>query len=164
MKIARLATFTALILVAFNASANISLQGGVLLSHSEETNVSLPEHLKGPININTKQASTTASANYASGSHGSNVYASGNVGFQIYNGSTSRQYYYVDIYMCIANTNCTHTRNSFYLDSHLNANGGDPVYTSAYIPTAGKYEDEAIIEVSGYESSTARGVNTVQIF
>jgi len=164
MKIAKLVTLTALVLVALNASANTSLHGGVLLSHSEERNVSLPEHLKNTINTsNSKQASTTASANYASGSHGTNVYASGNVGYQIYNGSTSRQYYAVDIYMCIANNNCMHTRNSFYLDPHINAYGGGPVYTSAYMPTAGKYEDEAIITVSGYESSTARGVNTVQI-
>lgn len=110
-----------------------------------------------------KQASTTASANYATGVHGTNIKATGNVGYQIYNGSGSRQYYYVDIYMCIQNTSCTHIHDSYAIDPYLNYYGGGPIYTTAYISKPGKYEDEAIIAVSGYENSRATGVNVVQV-
>lgn len=150
-------------IITCNSYAQSYLHGGVLLNHVEEKNVRLPTHLKNIHNSQTKQVSTTATADYVSGYHGNNIIVSGNVGYQIYNGSNTRQYYYVDIYMCIKETSCTHTQDTILLDSHLNAQGGGSIFTSAYIPAPGTYLDEAIIIVSGAENSTAKGVNVVQI-
>src|SRR5947207_2994243 len=114
MKIFKSVILMPLMLIGFNASANSNMQGIIHIDHWEEKNVPLPENLKKISNLNNStQASTSASANYATGYHGTNVQATGNVGYQIYNGSGSRQYYYIDIYMCIQNTSCMHTHDSY---------------------------------------------------
>jgi hypothetical protein len=157
MKFKNMIVVTLSLFVAYNAHAEM------LDHHMEEKGVPLPSHLRHIQNVSTKLASTTASANYASGYHGGNISATGNVGYQIYNDTSTRQTYYVDSYMCIANNNCLHTRDSFILEPHTNTSGGGPVYISAYMSTIGKYEDEAVIEVTGGASSRAKGVNTVNV-
>jgi len=135
---------------------------GVLINSVTEYNVPMPDWMKKKIQVESQSASTQATANAAAGFHGQNVSASGNVSYQIYNSQPITENYWVDEWMCIVN-NCTHTRNTIVLGSHLNANGSGMIYTSAVLNTPGSYQDSAAIQVTGVDNSYTINYNTVWI-
>ena len=64
--------------------------------------------------------------------------------------------------MCIVSS-CTHVRDTLTLGSHLNSSGNAMLYVTAFMPTAGSYQDSASIQVSGIDNSSAIGYNKVVI-
>jgi hypothetical protein len=110
----------------------------------------------------TQTATTKATANYASGMANINMQATGNVTYSITNNSSSTQSYTIDRYMCIKNANCTHYHDVITVGAHLTNSGGGFIATYATLPK-GTYQDEATIQISGYEQSYAQGVNTVSV-
>jgi hypothetical protein len=107
-------------------------------------------------------ASTKAIANPASGIANQNTIASGSVTYSITNNTSATQSYIIDRYMCINNSHCTHYRDSITVGSGK-TNGGTSTITANAVLPAGNYEDEASIQISGFESSYAKGVNSVMV-
>jgi hypothetical protein len=64
-------------------------EGGAITNHFEEYNVPMPDWMKK--NLQSKSASTQATASPASGVHNQNVTASGNVSYQVYNSSSTQR-------------------------------------------------------------------------
>lgn len=149
------------------ASANVcsaqTLGPGVtLVQHIVTHGESLPAAFKNM--PNTKSVGVTASANYASGMHGETITATGLSSGKITNNYNSTKIYYVDSYMCIANNNCNHDKDTYTLLAGASFNIGGPGFTNGYLENAGTYEDEMVIAVSGTESQTAKGTNTVRAY
>jgi hypothetical protein len=110
----------------------------------------------------TQTATTTATAYQATGMANMNTMATGTVTYSITNNSSATQSYIIDRYMCINNAHCTHYHDSITVGSHQTNNNTSTLYANATL-SAGNYEDEAIIQISGFESSYAKGVNSVMV-
>lgn len=107
-------------------------------------------------------ATTKAIAYSATGFPNTTITANGQVTYSITNNSSASQSYIIDRYMCINNAHCTHYHDSIIVGAHATNGNTSNLMTSATLPT-GNYEDEAIIQISGFEASYAKGVNTVYV-
>lgn len=136
--------------------------GVTLLQHTETKGERLPEKFKEMPQTNS--ASTTATAYYSTAAQNSNAYVSGYVTGNIHNQSQSTQVYYVDKYMCVENSNCFHTKDTYQLITNASQSINAGVSTTAYMSVKGDFEDEAIISISGYESNSAKGTNKVHVY
>lgn len=105
-------------------------------------------------------ATTTAIAYQATGIANQNTMATGSVSYSITNNTSATQNYIIDRYMCINNAHCTHYHDSINVSAHATNSNTSTLYANATLPT-GNYEDEAIIQISGFEVSYAKGVNSV---
>lgn len=105
-------------------------------------------------------ATTTAIAYQATGIANQNTMATGSVSYSITNNTSTIQTYIIDRYMCINNAHCTHYHDSINVGAHLTNSNTSTLYANATL-SAGTYEDEAIIQISGFEASYAKGVNSV---
>ncbi len=110
----------------------------------------------------TQTAITTAIAYQATGFSNQNTTVNGQVSYTITNKSNATQSYIIDRYMCINNAHCTHYHDSITVGSGKTNTGTSNLMANATL-TTGNYEDEAIIQISGFESSYAKGVNSVMI-
>ena len=107
-------------------------------------------------------ATTTAIAYQATGFANQNTMVQGQVSYTINNKTNATQSYVIDRYMCINNGHCTHYHDSITVGSGKTSTGTSNLTANATL-SSGNYEDEAIIQVSGAESSYAKGVNSVMI-
>ena len=107
-------------------------------------------------------ATTTAIAYQATGFANQNTTVNGQVSYTINNKSNATQSYIIDRYMCINNAHCTHYHDSITVGAGKTSTGTSNLMANATL-TTGNYEDEAIIQISGFESSYAKGVNSVMI-
>ena len=110
----------------------------------------------------TQTATTTAIAYQATGIANQNTTATGSVSYSITNNSSATQTYIIDRYMCINNAHCTHYHDSINVSPHVTNGNTSVLYANATL-SSGNYEDEAIIQISGFESSYAKGVNSVMV-
>ncbi len=146
------------LLAATNVYAN---QDGVtLLEHIEKHGINLPNDLAI---LKSNSTLTSAMANPTSCTHGSVCYASGYVSYQIHNTSSDAQTYYVERYMCIENKNCYYVKDTYRMSADVSMSGGNNMSVSQYMGNKGIYEDEAIVKITGYESSWSEGVNQVDV-
>jgi hypothetical protein len=110
----------------------------------------------------TQTATTKAIAYQASGFPNTSVTVNGQVTYSITNNSGATQSYIIDRYMCINNAHCTHYHDSITVGAHATNGNTSNIMATATLST-GNYEDEAIIQISGFESSYAKGVNTFYV-
>lgn len=110
----------------------------------------------------TQTVNVTATANQALGIANQNTQATGQASYTITNNASVSQSYSIDAYMCINNGHCTHYHDQFALASHQTSSHQLVLYANATL-SAGNYEDECSIQVSGAEQGYAKGTNSVQV-
>jgi hypothetical protein len=153
-----------LLTFSINASASIHIEGGTLISHKEWHNVNLPKKFIHAKNIALRSVTTAASAAHDYGHVNTNAYAHGTTAFDIHNDQSSSENYYVDRYLCIFNTSCTHSRDTISLAP--NGHGydrGSPIFTVMYFSKTGNYPTQCVIDVSGPNHGHASAAGTLTI-
>lgn len=159
------ATMTLALLAALAANdtyAAATVSGNARITdHFEEHGVELPQSLRSG---KSQYAMATAQAFSNNGYKTSQTYASGHVTAYIRNDSTMTTAYYVDSYMCILNRDCTHVRDTLFVDGNQGvANYKNDLLTSSFLSQSGNYEDECTIQVSGGDFTSMKSTNNIHI-
>lgn len=115
------------------------------------------------VNVQTKSAMCTATANPAVGTSGQNITVTGFVNFTINNATDTAQNYWVDEYMCIVGHGCTHIRNTTSLGPHLSGSGSGTLYDAALL-NKGNYQDQSQIMITGESTCNVYGYNSVTVY
>lgn len=143
---------------SYAAVAYSQINNAKLIDHFEEYGVSLPNALQAP-----KYVSATAEAHEGHGMVGTTVSATGSFAFVLENDFNYMSSYIVEVYMCIQNKDCYHTRDTFAVEPFKKAGINGTAYTYSYITKAGVYEDECTVAISGSGTKTVKGVNKVTV-
>lgn len=164
MKLKSLCVFL-LAFCSMNAFADVQLQNAQWVNHEEWTNQPLPNLLHSKTIVGSPQVVTTsASAEHDYGYANSNSNAFGVLGFDITNRTKSTETIYVDRYICINNTSCTHVRDTYNVnpDGHL-YDYGSRIFTTMYFSKQGNYQTQCVIDITGSERSSAHSYGTLTI-
>lgn len=114
-------------------------------------------------NVYAAQAVNVSAVAYqAAGIANVNTMATGSATYAITNNASVAQSYTIDAYMCINNGHCTHYHDQFSLNSHQSVSHQLTLYANATL-SAGNYEDECTIQVTGAEQGYSKGTNSVVV-